>query len=111
LLSFVVDTMEAHYINKAVKELLDKLVHDLPGYRWDSLCSYNDGQGVTLIELNIFRRDGQETAGRIAYQLETGEVFRFHYAPIRDHAPESILDFLLDVYNFEKRMSDSKASL
>lgn len=96
--------MDSQYINKAVKELLDKLVHDLPGYRWDSLCAYSDGQGVTMIELNIFRKDGQEMAGRIAYQLETGEVHRFHYAPIGNHAPEMIVDFLLDVYNFERCM-------
>lgn len=102
--------IESQYINKAVKELLNKLVQDLPGYRWDSLCSYSDGRGTTMIELNIFRRDGQESAGRIAYQLETGEVHRFHYTPIRDHAPETIVDFLLDVYNFEKRMSDAGAN-
>jgi hypothetical protein len=96
--------MEAQYRNKVVKELLDKLVVDLPGYRWDSLCAFSDGQGTTMIELNIFRNGGQEVAGRIAYQLETGEVHRFHYRPIRDHAPETIVDFLLDVYNFEKQL-------
>jgi hypothetical protein len=99
--------METQLINKAVRELLDKLVTDLPGYRWDSFCTSSDGQGVTMIELNIFRKGGQEVAGRIAYRLETGEVQRFQYAPIRDHAPEMIVDFLLDVYNFEKQMFDA----
>jgi hypothetical protein len=103
--------MEVNAINKAVKELLDKMVTDLPGYRWDSMCAFSDGMGMTLIELNIFRREGQEAAGRIAYQLETGEVQRFHYTPIKADAPEMIVDFLLDVYNFEKRMSDAGASL
>lgn len=98
--------MDAVNINKAVKHLLDKLVEDLPGYRWDSVCSFSDGAGTTMIELNIFRRDGQEAAGHIAYRMETGEVHRFQYLPIKDNAPESIVDFLLDVYNFEKRVSD-----
>jgi hypothetical protein len=103
--------MDAQYINKAVKELLDKLVRDLPGYRWDSLCTSTDGQGMTIIELNIFRKGGQEVAGRIAYQLETGEVLLFQYAPIRNHAPEMVVDFLLDVYNFEQQLSKVEEGL
>lgn len=100
--------MDSELINKAVRELLNKLVEDLPEYRWDSLCAYSDGLGTTMIELNIFRKNGQETAGKIAYQLETGIVHRFQYKPMRANAPEMIVDFLLDVYNFEKQMSAAR---
>jgi hypothetical protein len=102
--------METQLINKAVKDLLDKLVHDLIGYRWDSLCAFSDGQSMTVIELNIWRKDGQESAGRISYQLETGDVLRYHYPPIGGNAPEPIIDFLLDLYNLEKRISEAALS-
>lgn len=103
--------MDTQLINKAVKDLLDKLVIDVPGYRWDSLCSFSDGRGMTVIELNVWRKDGQETAGRIAYQLETGDVLNFHYPPIGKDAPEPVVDFLLDLYNLERRMFEAGLSV
>ncbi len=103
--------MESNFINKAVKDLLDKVCSDLPGYRWDSLCSYSNGRGLTLIELNLFRKDGQEMAGRIAYQLETGEVLRYHYPAFSGDAPTEILDFLLDVMNLESQIHATKTYL
>ena len=103
--------MEHNFINKAVKELLDKICNHLQGYRWDSLCGFSDGKGLTLIELNLFRKDGQEMAGRIAYQLETGLVLRFYYPAFTGNAPEDILDFLLDVLNLESQIHATKAAL
>jgi hypothetical protein len=103
--------MDTKLINKAVKDLLDKLVHDLPGYRWDALCAFSDGQGMTMIELNVWRKDGQETAGRVAYQLETGDVLNYHYPPIGAHAPEPVVDFLLDMYNFERLMVEANRGM
>lgn len=96
--------MEMVFVNKAVKEVLDKICSELNGYRWDSLCAFSDGKGITLIELNLYRKDGQELAGRIVYQLESGEVLRFHYPAFSGHAPEEILDFLLDVFNLEQHI-------
>jgi hypothetical protein len=103
--------MEMTLTNKAVKDLLDKLVRDLPGYRWDSMCAFSDGQGMTVIEVNVWRKDGQETAGRISYHLETGDVLRFHYPPIGQHAPEAVIDFLLDLYNLERKLYEANARL
>jgi hypothetical protein len=103
--------MQSQLINKAVKDLLDKLVLDLAGYRWDSLCSFSDGKGMTVIELNVWRKDGQEAAGSIAYQLETGDVLRFHYPPIGQNAAEPIVDFLLDMYNLERDMCQANMTL
>ena len=99
--------MRAEDINRAVKDLLDKLVADLPGYRWDSLCTSAKEPSLTVIELNIWRKNGQESAGRIAYQLETGLVLHFHYPPIGNNVPEPVLDFLLDLYNFECLMAST----
>jgi hypothetical protein len=103
--------MEADSTNKAVRELLDKMVRDLPGYRWDSLCAYSDGMGHTIIEINIFRKSGQESAGRISYHLESGEVMTHHYPAFEGKVPETIVDFLLDVFNLEKRLSEAESSI
>ncbi|MFM2377043.1 MAG: hypothetical protein RLZZ165_2140 [Bacteroidota bacterium] len=99
--------MNAYWIDKFVKELLDKMVDELPGFRWDSLYTSEEEQGSTMVELNLFRRDGQEAAGMIAYQLKTGEVHRFNYKPIQSDASEMIVDFLLDVYNLERTLSEA----
>lgn len=103
--------MENNFVNKAVKELLDKICKDLKGYRWDSLCAYSNGKGLTLIELNLFRKDGQEMAGKITYQLETGEVLRFVYPAFQGQAPSEILDFLLDVLNLENQIQRNEINL
>jgi hypothetical protein len=104
---FASDNMDAYWINKFVKELLDKMVDELPGFRWDSLHTSEDAQGITMVELNLFRRDGQEVAGMIAYQLKTGEVYRLNYRPIQAEASEMIVDLLLDVYNLERTLSEA----
>jgi hypothetical protein len=91
--------------NKAVKELLDKLVQDVPGRRWESLVTFSDGKGVTVIELNIYRRDGQEKAGRISFRLESGEVLNAHYPGFEGDYPETVVDLLLDVVNLEGKFA------
>jgi len=90
-------------INKAVREILNKLVHELPQYRWESMCTYSDGLGMTVIEINVYRGGGSERLGRIAYHLETGDVLNHRYRGYEDQAPESILDLILDVVNLEHR--------
>ena len=92
-------------INKAVKELLDKMVREIPGRRWESMVTFSDGKGTTVIELNVYRGGGQEKAGRIAYQLENGEVLEARYPGYDGAFPESILDLLLDVVNLEGQLS------
>jgi hypothetical protein len=103
--------MDAQFINKAVRDLLNQLVRELPGYRWDALCAFRDGKGKTVMELNVWRNDGQERAGHITYQMETGEVLAYHYPPLGKGAPEPVLDFLLDLYNMERRLSEVRRQL
>lgn len=95
--------IEPTIINKAVREILDKMVRELPHYRWESLCTYSDGKGTTIIELNIYRAGGSERLGRIAYHLETGEVVNLRYRDFKGDAPESIVDLILDVVNIERQ--------
>lgn len=95
--------MEPQLINKAVREILDKMTQDLPAYRWESLCTFSDGKGKTFIEINIYRGGGSDKLGRIAYQLETGQVLNHSYRDFGEESPESILDFILDVVNLEHK--------
>ena len=99
--------IEPTIINKAVREILDKMVHELPQYRWESMVSYSDGKGTTIIELNIYRSGGSERLGRITYQLETGDVVNLRYKDLPSDAPESIVDLVLDVVNLEHRRAAS----
>lgn len=89
-------------INKAVREILDQLVRDLPQYRWESMCIHSDGLGMTVIEINIYQAGGSERIGQIAYHLETGDILNHRYRGYEGNAPESILDLILDVVNLER---------
>ncbi len=95
--------IEPIIINKAVREILDKMVRELPQYRWESLVNYSDGKGTTNIEVNIYRAGGSERLGRITYHLETGEVVDFKYRGYAGDAPESIVDLILDIVNMERQ--------
>jgi hypothetical protein len=90
---------------KAVKALLDKMALELPHRRWEALVTRSDGQGRTLIEVNVYRRDGQELAGRISYQLETGEVIDAFYPGFEGEFPATVIDLLLDVVDLESRIA------
>ena len=88
--------------NRAVREILNQLVRQLPGYRWESICTFSDGRGRTIIELNLYRSGGSRRIARIAYQLETGAILNYSYRSDLGKAPDSVVDLLLDIANAER---------
>ncbi|MEM0996772.1 MAG: hypothetical protein AAGN35_06825 [Bacteroidota bacterium] len=97
--------IEPPIINKAVRELLEKMTREVSGRRWESMVTFSDGKGTTIIELNVYRGGGQERAGRIAYRLETGEVMEARYPGLGEELPESVVDLLLDAVNLEHQLA------
>ena len=86
-----------------VKELLDKLVQEHSPLRWDSVCAFSDGKSRTILEISVFGAHGQVQLGRIAYQMETGEIVNFFYKGYEGERPDDILDLILDLINLERR--------
>lgn len=94
--------IEPHIVNKAVREILDKLVEELPDYRWEGLCTSSNGPGETTIELNIYRNGGSERLGQISYHLESGDVLDYRYRGHLGDEQASIVDLVLDIVNLER---------
>lgn len=89
--------------NKAVKEILDQMISELPRYRWESICVNADVIGRTIIEVNVYSAGGSRMNGRLVYQLETGEVLDWKYQGLETAASESVIDIVLDIANLERR--------
>ena len=87
--------------NHAIKEILDQITQDLPGYRWERICAFTDGKDKTVLELSLYRQDGQELAASFAYQVETGEILHYRNSTRTLPTPDALIDLLLDIRNQE----------
>jgi hypothetical protein len=94
--------LDQHATNHAVREILDGLVKELPGYRWERICAFSDGKETTIIEVSLYRKQGSEMAVTLSYQLETGALINCRYDAYNAPLPDSLIDLLLDICNFER---------
>lgn len=91
------DVMEE---NKAVvRNMLNKLVEMGERVTWKINNTYTDGIDKTILEIRIYE-SGQQS-GRIAFQLETGQVINYRYKTLEKRLPIHITDMLLDVISHE----------
>jgi|GEM_PF-2341834 hypothetical protein len=93
---------DRHTTNLAVKRILDALIQELPGYRWERICSFSDGQGHTVVEVSLYRKGGSLLAARLSYHVESGRLLDYHYPAHEGVPPENVVDLLLDIHNTEK---------
>ncbi len=86
--------------NKAVvRSMLNKLVEMGDQVTWKINNTYTDGIDKTILEIRIYE-SGQQS-GRIAFQLETGQVINYRYKKLVKRIPIHITDMLLDVISYE----------
>lgn len=86
--------------NKAVvRNMLNKLVEMGESVTWKINNTYTDGIDKTILEIRIYE-SGQQS-GRIAFQLETGQVINYRYKTLEKRLPIHITDMLLDVISHE----------
>lgn len=86
--------------NKAlVRSLLNKLVEIGHDVSWKINNTYTDGLHNTILEIRIYE-DKLQT-GRIAFQLESGQVLNYRYKELEKRIPIKIMDMLLDVIGYE----------
>jgi len=86
--------------NQAVVEsMLNKLVEIRNDIKWKINNSYADGIDKTILEVRIYESGFQ--TGRIAFQLETGQVLNYRYKELEKRSPILITDMLLDVISHE----------
>ena len=79
--------------------MLNKLVEMGEGVTWKINNTYTDGIDKTILEIRIYE-NGQQS-GRIAFQLETGQVINYRYKSLEKRIPIHITDMLLDVISHE----------
>ena len=86
--------------NKAVvRSMLNKLVEMGDNVSWKINNTYTDGIDKTILEIRIYE-NGQQS-GRIAFQLENGQVINYRYKKLEKRIPIHISDMLLDVISYE----------
>jgi hypothetical protein len=82
-----------------VRNMLNKLVELGEEVYWKINNTYTDGIDKTILEIRIYEK-GQQS-GRIAFQLETGQVINYRYKKLKKKIPIHITDMLLDVIGHE----------
>lgn len=97
------DSYEQFNIDKTIKDLLKKLVHDHPDITWKIKGGYADGMKGGTIELSIYQKPEMTKKGTVAYQPESGKIVNFFYKDADGLRPDSIVDLLLDIINLESR--------
>lgn len=88
-----------HEKKETVRSLLNKLVEIGNNVTWRINNSYSNGIDQTILEIQIFENRLQ--TGRIAFQLESGQVINYRYKEMEKRIPVQIVDMLLDVIGYE----------
>ncbi|MEQ9443083.1 MAG: hypothetical protein RIG62_28870 [Cyclobacteriaceae bacterium] len=94
------------YDHCAVSHLLDLLVKEQPNVHWYQRGCYANGQGERLVEVIIYEGTYRRIKGIIVYNTHTGGIINLRYQRYQKPADAEIdvVDTLLDLINFEKRM-------
>lgn len=98
------EPFEKEHTIDTVKALLEKLREVNPCLSWELRCKYSDGEGNTLLEVRILRKDIQQVKGSICFREENHKVmnFRYHGVSYMGKKPDNIVDLLLDLINAER---------
>ena len=88
-----------HEKKETVRSLLNKLVEIGNNVTWRINNSYSEAIDQTILEIQIFENKLQ--TGRIAFQLESGQVINYRYKEMEKRIPVQIVDMLLDVIGYE----------
>lgn len=82
-----------------VKSMLNKLVEIGNDISWKINNSYTDGIDQTILEVRIYESGIQ--SGRVAFQLESGQVLNYQYKKLKKRLPIKIMDIMLDLISYE----------
>lgn len=82
-----------------VKSMLNKLVEIGNDISWKINNSYTDGIDQTILEVRIYEAGIQ--SGRVAFQLESGQVLNYQYKQLEKRLPIQIMDIMLDMISYE----------
>ena len=88
---------------ETIKALLEKLREVNSGLTWELQCKYSNGEGQTLLEIRILRKENKQVKGHICFQEENHHVTNFRYNGISktEQKPDNVVDLLLDIINVE----------
>jgi hypothetical protein len=89
---------EINYLYDIVKKI--NSLHENDSYKIS--CGFSNGEDCTLI-LITFYNSNSRAVGHITFQEETGKICRYNYKNLRFSNTESVVDLLLDIYNYEKQ--------
>ena len=86
-----------------ILNLLNKFSSDHENVSWKMECSYSDGMGTSINQIDIIAQPGNRTIGIFSYRVETGRVLFCMYKNLTKTKKENIVDMLLDMMNYSKK--------
>ena len=85
-----------------ILNLLNKFSNDHKNISWKMKCSFSDGLGTTINQINIIAQPGNRNIGIFSYRIETGRVLFCTYKKLKKPKSENIVDILLDMITYSK---------
>ncbi|NRA10389.1 MAG: hypothetical protein HRT57_00365 [Crocinitomicaceae bacterium] len=85
-----------------ILNLLNEFSNEHENISWKMKCTYADGMGTSINEINIIAQPGNRNIGIITYRIETGMVMICSYKKLKKTSSENIVDMLLDLINYSK---------
>jgi len=87
---------------RTVLNLLTKLSNEHKNISWKMKCTFSDGIGTTINQIDIVSLTDNRIMGVFTYNVETGKVIVCTYKNLKKPKSENIVDLLLDLINYSK---------
>ena len=85
-----------------VLNLLTEFSNKHEDVSWNMKCTYADGMGTSINQINIIAQPDDRNIGVITYRIETGLVMICSYKDLKKPHSGNIVDMLLDMINYSK---------
>ncbi len=86
----------------AIVNLLNTIKDKTTSFHWQLTCKYDNGKGVTVMEIVFYDPGTNGNFGNLIYKNESGEVVQGKYKTLPAFEKGMIItDAILDIMNFE----------
>ncbi|MCR9249645.1 MAG: hypothetical protein NXI20_04445 [bacterium] len=86
----------------SIVNLLNTIKSKTSSFQWQLTCKYDNGKGVTVMEITFFDQRTNGNFGKVIYKNTSGEVIQGNYKNLPPFEKGmGVMDAILDIMNFE----------
>ena len=85
-----------------ILDLLNKFSNDNEAFSWKMKCTYSDGMGTAVNQIDIIAKSDNRCVGVFTFNITTGKVMICSYRDLKKARSGNIIDVLLDLINYSK---------